>query len=187
MGTRRTPFERRFVLFAAVVVPIVRYPEPTLVVVRRAAHLRRNPGQIAFPGGIVDPGDVDGRAAALREFEEELGVPRERVRIIDRLDDVVTLARSVTVSPYVGIVEPPVLFAHDPAETASVHEIPLHELYRPGALHRGVEHVRHDDTAYDVPSWLFDFDGLHVWGATARMFADFMRVYPDPAVILAAA
>ena len=94
-------------LYAAVVIPIVRYDDPALVFVKRAEHLRRNPGQIAFPGGIVDPGDADERAAALREFEEEIGVARTRVTVIDRLDDVVTLALSVTVSPYLGIIDPP--------------------------------------------------------------------------------
>ncbi len=158
-----------------------------MVVVRRAAHLRRNPGQIAFPGGIIDPGDADGCAAALREFEEEIGISRERVRIVGRLEDVVTLSRSVTVSPFVGILEPPVCFAHDDAETASVHEIPLADLYVPGALHRGTERVVRDGTAYDVPSWLFDHADLHVWGATARMLAAFVARFPDSHAVIAAA
>ncbi len=170
-------------LFAAVIVPIVRSPEPTLVFVRRAAHLRRNPGQIAFPGGIVDPGDRDGEAAALREFEEELGLARERVRVLERLDDVVTLALSVTVSPYVGFLEPPVDFAYDAMETASVHEVPLRELYAPGALHRGVERVTHDGRTFDVPTWIFDRDELHVWGATGRILANLIARYPDPAFV----
>ncbi|GAC1300797.1 MAG: hypothetical protein NVSMB19_07930 [Vulcanimicrobiaceae bacterium] len=174
-------------LYAAVVVPIVRYEDPALVVVRRAAHLRRNPGQIAFPGGLVDPGDADGRAAALREFEEELGLPRERVRIVGRLDDVVTLGSSVTVSPYVGMLEPPIAYSHDGTETASVHEIPLAALYEPGALYRGTERVVRDGTGYDVPSWLFDHAGLHVWGATARMLAAFVARYPEPGAVLEAA
>jgi len=186
VGTRRLPFERLRVLFAAVVIPIVRYAQPALIVIRRADHLRRNPGQIAFPGGLIDPSDTDERAAALREFEEELGLARERVRLIGRLDDVVTLARSVTVAPYVGIVEPPVVFAHDSAETASVHEIPLAELYVPGALHHGLERVARDEIAYDVPSWLFDYADLHVWGATARMLASFVVRYPSPSAALAA-
>lgn len=173
-------------LFAAVVIPIVRYPQPAIVVIRRAAHLRRNPGQIAFPGGLIDPGDADHRAAALREFEEELGVGRDRVRIVDRLADVVTLSLSVTVTPYVGFLEPPVDFAHDDAETASVHEIPLADLYEPGALHRGVEWVERDGTAFDVPSWLFDHGELHVWGATARMLALFVARYPDPSAVIRA-
>jgi 8-oxo-dGTP pyrophosphatase MutT (NUDIX family) len=174
-------------LYAAVVIPIVRYDDPAIVFVKRAEHLRRNPGQIAFPGGIVDPEDADERAAALREFEEELGIARERVHVIGRLDDVVTLTLSVTVSPYVGLVEPPVTFAFDAAETAAVHEVPLRALYAPGAVHRGIERVERGGTTYDVPSWLFDHDGLHVWGATARMLHGLLARYPDPAALRALA
>lgn len=166
-------------LYAAVVIPIVRYDDPALILVKRAAHLRRNPGQIAFPGGIVDPGDADERAAALREFEEELGVPRDRVRIVDRLDDVVTLALSVTVTPYLGMLDPPVALAFDPSETEAVYEVPLRALYAPGALHRGTERVERDGKSFEVPSWLFDYDGIHVWGATARMLQGVIGRYPD--------
>jgi 8-oxo-dGTP pyrophosphatase MutT (NUDIX family) len=155
-------------LEAAVVVPIVRRDEPAMLFVRRAAHLRRNPGQIAFPGGIIDAADDDARGAALREFEEELGVPRERVQIIDRLDDVTTLALSVVIAPFVGLVDPSTAFVHDRNETQSVHEVPLGALYEPGALHEGLE---------TVESWLFDYAGLHVWGATARILHSFTKRY----------
>jgi len=171
------------VLYAAVVIPIVRYDDPALILVKRAAHLRRNPGQIAFPGGIVDPEDVDERAAALREFEEELGVPRERVRIVDRLDDVVTLALSVTVTPYLGMIDPPVAIAFDPGETEEVYEVPLRALYAPDALYRGTERVERDGETFEVPSWLFDYDGIHVWGATARMLHDVIGRYPDAGAV----
>ena len=171
-------------LFAAVIVPVVRHTEPALVFVRRAAHLRRNPGQIAFPGGIVDACDLDPQAAALREFEEELGVPRERVRIVARLEDVVTLARSVTVTPFVGIVDPPLAYEHDANETERVHEIPLAAVYAHGALHRGIETVDHDGTRYDVPTWLFDYEGVHVWGATARMLHALLSRYPSPRALI---
>lgn len=168
------------VLFAAVVVPIVRYERPALIVVRRAAHLRRNPGQIAFPGGIVDASDAGSDATALREFEEEVGISRERVRLVSRLADVVTLAASVTVSPYVGVIEPPIVYAHDPAETASVHEIALAEIYVPGALRRGTERVEASGVRHDVPTWIFDSGELHVWGATAHMLADLVERFPNP-------
>jgi 8-oxo-dGTP pyrophosphatase MutT (NUDIX family) len=172
-------------IHAAVVVPIVASDEPQLIFVRRASHLRRNPGQIAFPGGIIDPDDIDARAAALREFEEELGVPRDRVSIVDRLEDVVTLALAVSVVPYVGFIEPPVVYAFDGAETAEVHEVPLAALYEPGALHCGIEAVVHEGVPYDVPSWLFDYNSLHVWGATARMLHALVSRYPTTDELLA--
>lgn len=169
---------RATMLFAAVVIPIVRGNDPAIVFVRRAEHLRRNPGQIAFPGGVIDVTDTCARDAALREFEEELGLRRERVEIFARLEDVVTLALSVTVTPFVGTIDPPLDFAVDPNETADVHEIPLRAIYEIGALHRGIEAVIHDGTRYDVPTWLFDHGGVHIWGATARMLHALVVRYP---------
>jgi 8-oxo-dGTP pyrophosphatase MutT (NUDIX family) len=165
-------------LHAAVIVPIVRRADPTLVVVRRAPHLRRNPGEVAFPGGLIDAGDADARATALREFEEELGVASDRVAIVDRLADVVTLALSVTIAPFVGTLAPPDAFAADDNEIASVREIPLHAIYVPGALHPGTERVERDGRRCEVPTWIFDYDGLHVWGATARIMRDLLARYP---------
>ena len=165
-------------LFAAVVIPIVRHNDPAIVFVRRARHLRRNPGQIAFPGGIVDASDAGPREAALREFEEEIGLPRERVEIFARLEDVVTLALSVTVTPFVGTIDPPVDYAFDANETANVHEIPLRTIYETGRLHRGTESVVHDGTRYDVPTWIFDDVGIHIWGATARMLHALVSRFP---------
>jgi 8-oxo-dGTP pyrophosphatase MutT (NUDIX family) len=171
-------------LHAAVVVPIVAYDDPHLIFVRRARHLRRNPGQIAFPGGIIDASDADARAAALREFEEELGIARERVTIADRLEDVVTLALSVTVAPYLGFLDPPPAYRFDASETESVHEVPLAALYAPGELHCGIESVVHEGRPYDVPSWLFDYGALHVWGATARILHALVSRYPAPADVM---
>jgi len=169
-------------LLAAVIIPLVREPEPRLILVRRAAHLRRNPGQIAFPGGIIDAADRDSEAAALREFEEELGIPRTRVHVFDRLEDIVTLALSVSVTPYVATVEPPLDYAFTPDETAAVHEIPLAAIYAPGALVHGVERgVVHGGKSYDVPSWLFDYGDVHVWGATARMLHALVSRFPTAA------
>ncbi len=172
-------------LYAAVVIPIVAYDEPQLLFVRRAPHLRRNPGQVAFPGGIIDPADPDARAAALREFEEEVGVPRERVHVADRLEDVVTLALSVTVAPYLGFLEPPLTYAFDPSETESVHEVPLEALYERDGLHCGIESVVHEGRPYEVPTWLFDYGPLHVWGATATMLHALVSRYPTPRALMA--
>jgi 8-oxo-dGTP pyrophosphatase MutT (NUDIX family) len=170
-------------LRAAVVIALIGYESPAFLVVRRAAHLRRNPGEIAFPGGLVDDGDAGEEATALRELEEELGIPRERVRVVDRLDDVETLALSVTVTPFVGTIAPPVSLEIDAREIASVHEVPVRALYVPGALHRGTEPVERGGKHYDVPTWLFDFEGLHIWGATARMLESFLRRYPELASV----
>lgn len=159
-------------------IPIVRYREPALVFIKRAHHLTRNPGQIGFPGGFVDASDGgDASVAALREFEEELGVAREHVRIVERLEDVVTVTLQVTVTPFVGIVDPPITYRHDANETASVHEVPLAALYEVGALHAGTERVARDGRQFSVHTWLFDYGDIHVWGATARMLREFVKRY----------
>ncbi len=166
---------------AAVLVPIVDAREPRLLFVRRAAHLRRNPGQIAFPGGLVDPGDADASAAALREFEEELGLPRACARIVARLEDVLTPAvralpgiEDLRVTPFVGILTEPAALRIDPAETERVHDVPLAAIYAAGAVHEGIERV----AGYEIRSWLFDHDGMHVWGATGRMLHDLLVRFP---------
>lgn len=166
-------------LRAAVIIALVAYESPAFVLVRRAAHLRRNPGEIAFPGGLVDASDDGPQTTALREFEEELGVSRTRVRIVERLEDVETLALSVTVTPFVGLIDPPLSFRVDAREIAGAHEVPLAALYEPGALHRGTEPVERAGKRFEVPSWLFDYEGLHVWGATARMLRLFVTRYPE--------
>ena len=165
---------------AAVVVPIVRYIEPAIVFVRRASHLRRNPGQVAFPGGIVDEADgLDPATTALREFEEEVGVPRARVRIVDRLEPVVTLSLGVSVTPFIGLLDPPLEYVLDEAETAGVHEVPLAALYVPGAVHEGTETFENEGRRVVVSSWLFDHGELHVWGATARILRGLLARYPS--------
>ena len=171
-------------LRAAVVVPIVRYIEPAIVFVRRARHLRRSPGDLAFPGGVVDMADGDDPlVTALREFEEELGVDRMRVKIVARLEEIETRALSTRLTPYLGALDPPVTWHADPAETESVHEVPLAALYAPGAVHEGMHALERGDERFMVPSWLFDHDDLHVWGASARILHVLLTRYPHIAAL----
>ena len=92
---------------AAVLVPIVtRVPEMTVLLTRRTDHLYDHAGQVSFPGGRVDPGDRNAEAAALRETEEEIGLPRRHVRLVGQLDTYVTRT-GFEVTPLVGLVAPP--------------------------------------------------------------------------------
>src|SRR5580704_1227563 len=90
---------------AAVVVPIVTAGGGHVLFIRRAAHLRRNADQVAFPGGVaeaIDGGDL--RATALREFAEELGVDAGRVNVVRRLPDALVINRTMLVTPFVGLL-----------------------------------------------------------------------------------
>jgi 8-oxo-dGTP pyrophosphatase MutT (NUDIX family) len=155
----------RDVMPAAVLVPLINRPEGiTVLLTQRTAHLNAHAGQISFPGGRVDEGDVDRIDTALREAEEETGLPRERVHIIGMLPDY-DIPTGFRVTPVVGWIEPPVQFAPDPFEVAELFEVPLAHFMDPA------NHQRHSDEVngrrrhyYAMPH-----GGRHIWGATAGM------------------
>ena len=161
---------------AAVIVPIVAHHRPTVLFVRRAAHVRRNAGQMAFPGGLEDERDRgDLRTTALREFEEELGVSRHAVEIVHRLPDALVINRTVLVSPFVGILASlPSLFL-DETELDAAVEIPLSRIATPGALHEGIETFG----GFRISTWQFDDGATHVWGATARILRALLDALRD--------
>lgn len=153
---------------AAVLVPVIAHEKnPCILLTRRADHLPRHAGQVSFPGGTMDPGDDDTLACALREFEEEVGLQAADVTILGRLDGYETVT-GFLVTPYVGLLTPPVRPQPDPAEVAEVFELPL-ALVRDrsrfetrSARHGGVErrfYVLRHETQY-------------IWGATAHMLVN---------------
>src|ERR1700757_4336874 len=108
---------------AAVLVPLVdRMDGMSVLLTQRTAHLSAHAGQIAFPGGRLEPEDPDAAAAALRETEEEIGLPREHVTLIGRLDTYVT-GTGFEITPVVGIVSTPFTLSIDPFEVADVFEV----------------------------------------------------------------
>lgn len=148
---------------AGVLVPIIAADEPSLLFTLRAAHLSRHPGEISFPGGMADDGDRGLVATALRELEEELGVPTERVEILGALPPVHTVVSGVLITPFVGwLAERPTL-RPDPAEIAEVLEFTIEDLERAeqpielaheGRVHRGFAYPMGDHT---------------IWGATGEV------------------
>src|SRR5256714_14348052 len=101
---------------AAVLVPLIdHHGGMSVLLTQRTAHLTAHAGQISFPGGRVEEADADTVAAALRETEEEIGLPRDRVSVVGRLDNYVT-GTGIEIAPVVGIVNPPFPIAIDPVE-----------------------------------------------------------------------
>ena len=112
---------------AAVLVPLfLREDEPWLLLTRRTEQLKKHSGEISFPGGGAEEQDSDFWQTALRETEEEVGVPPEMVRIVGRLDDYVT-GTGFVVAPVVGMISPPYPVNPDPFEVADVFEAALIE------------------------------------------------------------
>jgi 8-oxo-dGTP pyrophosphatase MutT (NUDIX family) len=150
---------------AAVLVPIVNRSDGLAVLfTERSADLPDHAGQISFPGGRVEPGDLDVDATALRETEEEIGLPRDRVTVLGRLADYETVT-GYRVTPVVGWVEPPFPVRADPVEVADVFEVPLAFLLEPvnqQRHYRMLGEIRRDYFA--IP-----FRERYIWGATAAM------------------
>lgn len=159
---------------AAVLVPIVqRVDDLGLVFTLRTADLRSHSGQISFPGGKRDPGDADDVATALREAEEELGIPRAAVDVLGTLDDVATPSGYV-IAPVVGLLEPPpAAYRPNPVEVAEAFEVPLRRLADP-AVFEAQGAIAHGGVSYEL--YVYRPDGRNIWGATARMVRQLLRL-----------
>jgi 8-oxo-dGTP pyrophosphatase MutT (NUDIX family) len=148
----------------AVLVPILAEAPHRIVFVERAPHLRRNPGQIAFPGGIAEPQDAgDPVKTALRELSEELGVGAERVKVVGRLPDLEQPSNRLVITPVVGVLAAGTRFAIDGDEIAGVFTVPLAAIVA-------------DATRKDA----FDYEGRHIWGFTARVLKSFANAWSAP-------
>lgn len=156
------------------IIPIFADPPHPVVFIERAAHLRDHPGQIGLPGGSTDPADGGDLArTALRELQEEVGVPPERVTLIGRLPQVHQRMNNFIVSPFVGVLQPRTPLTIDATETAAVFTVPLAALVAAGAVHPGIETI--GEVAIDT--WVFDHGDLHVWGLTANILHDFVAAW----------
>lgn len=124
-------------------------------------------GQVAFPGGRREAGDKDMQATALRETEEEIGVPGRSVEVIGTLSTLYIPPSRSLVTPHVGWLAAPPTYTPDAHEVAEVFEVPLEELMDPAALGRTQRYIQIVDSHTSVPC--FKLRGHEVWGATAMI------------------
>jgi 8-oxo-dGTP pyrophosphatase MutT (NUDIX family) len=172
---RLTGRERRVVgpgsvVRAAVLLPIIDRREAHLLFAKRTERVRTHKGQISFPGGVVDPGDLSAEATALRECEEEIGLPRAAVDILGALDDTETVATPFVITPFVGLVQEAVVFAPDGEEIELVVEVPVAALLDRARFR--VEHWERD--GIHRPVYFFEYEGVTIWGATARILKQYL-------------
>lgn len=162
---------------SAVLVPLYEDDDGELRVIltRRTAHLRTHKGEVSFPGGGHDPEDPSLWHTALREAEEEIGLPPEDVRLLGPLDPLATLTSGALINPFVGLLPGRPELRADPHEVAAVLDVGVREL-----LDDATFRTERWPMPPELGSWrdmyFFDLVGDTVWGATARMLVQFLRL-----------
>ena len=154
---------------AAVLVAVTDRAEPGVILTVRREHLRTHAGQVSFPGGRVDEGE-DCFAAALREAEEELGLPPSRVELWGSADRYRTVT-GFAVTPVVGLIPPDLPLAPHEAEVADWFEAPLSFLLDPANQQRMSADFQGRTRHY----YQIDWQGRRIWGATAAMLVNLSR------------
>jgi 8-oxo-dGTP pyrophosphatase MutT (NUDIX family) len=167
--------ENETLICAAVLMPLAwREDEWHLVFTRRTNDVEHHKGQVSFPGGGCDAEDATPEQTALREAYEEIGLEPGDVRLLGRLNEMVTITR-YRVTPVVGIIPWPYDFRLSVVEVERVFSIPLSWLAQP------VNWEEHNFTPNGAPRSFpvisyRPYDGETLWGASARMTQDFLKV-----------
>jgi 8-oxo-dGTP pyrophosphatase MutT (NUDIX family) len=157
---------------AAVLIPLyVRDRALWTLFTKRTDTVEHHKGQISFPGGGQHPEDANLWVTATRETEEEIGVPQKSVRLLGALPKMVTVT-DFEVWPFVGAIPYPVEFRPEAAEVESIIEVPLSYLLDPMIVEERAIRWK----GRDVKTLVYHYRGHAIWGATARILADFLEV-----------
>lgn len=154
---------------AAVLIPIVAAPEPTLLFTVRTEMLSSHAGQIAFPGGSIDPSDESAAAAALRETHEEIGIDPAEVEVLGELDAFPTFVSGFVVTPVIGWLRSEPELVPNAVEVAEVLHVPVSHLAEDIRAEPG---FTHSDRTYPTEAWIWN-DRV-IWGVTARIVRSFL-------------
>lgn len=155
---------------AAVLVAVTDRPAPGLILTRRTETLRKHPGQVAFPGGRIDPQDDGPIAAALREAQEEIGLSPALADIVGPADRYRTIT-GFEVQPVLAVIPPDLVFTPEPGEVAAVFEVPFDFVLDPANHVQASTRWQGRDRHYYEIGW----NGHRIWGATAAMLVNLSR------------
>lgn len=146
-----------------------------MILTERVAHLTHHAGQVSFPGGRIDARDVTVEAAALREAHEEIALHPQDVTVLGRLRDYPTIT-GFRITPIVAKVSADITLVPNPQEVAAVFKVPLAFLLDPRNAQESVREIN------GAPLTLhsFQYGEFHIWGATATMIMDFVRLFDTP-------
>ncbi|MFN2259450.1 MAG: CoA pyrophosphatase [Parasphingopyxis sp.] len=155
---------------AAVLIPVVDRPEPSVILTLRTDALPSHPGQVAFPGGKVDPGDDGPVGAALREAEEEIALPRERVELVGTTDLYLS-GTGYHITPVIGVIPPGLDLHPEEGEVAAIFEVPFDRLFDPvGYVEKEIEWQGRMRRYFEM-----QWEGQRIWGVTAAIIMNLAR------------
>lgn len=168
----KVPADR--VLKPAAVLVCVRPDTGALILTKRSAHLKHHPGQIAFPGGKQDAGDVTLADAALREADEEIGLPRDQVDVLGALPHHVTVT-GYKVTPIIAVLRGDYTPVPEPGEVSEIFEVPLDFVTNPANIMVQSRHWQGQQRHF----YVVPYGPYYIWGATARILRGLAdRIHP---------
>lgn len=153
--------------YAAVLVPLVHGHDPGVLLTLRTSTLRAHAGQVAFPGGRMEPMDASPEAAALREAHEEIGLDPAAVELTGRLPEYVT-GSGYHITPVVGLLPAGLRFTPNPDEVEAIFTLPLATLLDPRAPEQHTREFRGRQRRF----WVWPHETHYIWGATAGILVN---------------
>ncbi len=162
MENRGTPLRK-----ASVLIPITRHQadkESKIVLTVRSENLNSHAGQISLPGGSMELDDADAAATALRESEEEIGLPRHKVEVIGQLGEM-SLPSGFQITPVIGLIDPDLKFIPCPIEVAEIFQAPLSLILNTDAY--SSSSMTYDNQSRKILE--LQFEKFRIWGATAAI------------------
>jgi len=167
---RHIPLQKGIHIPAAVLIAVTDRPNPGVILTQRPDYLRSHPGQVAFPGGKIDPGDADAIAAALREADEELGLAPHDVRVIGAADEYRS-GSGFAITPVLSVVAADLTYRPNPGEVADWFEVPLDFIFDSGNHIHQTAFWNGDERRYIEINW----GQRRIWGVTAGIIANLAR------------
>ena len=151
---------------------------PLIILTRRAAHLKSHAGEVAFPGGMQEDHDSDLLATALRETEEEIGLPSSAVNVLGRLPADSPRTNNIRVAPFMGWVDSPFTLNPNPSEISAVFHLPLRFLLE-------MNHYQYfylEERKIQLPCVIYE--DYRVWGFTLKVMVDMLNALLDAKIKL---
>jgi len=159
---------------ASVLIALTNEPDPHVILTRRSARLSTHSGEVAFPGGKQDDTDPDLLFTALREAEEEIGLPPDKVEVLAQLGQVVS-KHDIVVTPWVGLIDPDVQLRANLDELDEIFRVPLSFFLRDTRHH--TDKVLFKGKTRYVPA--YHYGGHIIWGLTAFMLVELLNIGLD--------